>query len=111
MPNPDLSKKITEIGDLVAVASRQAQNGEVPDSRVIEEKTRVLCAEIQALSQADRDSIQSPFLLLLSEMDDFYALLQQKHAEILTQLKNLNPQHKASDAYSKAANIKPDKKP
>jgi hypothetical protein len=41
-------------------------------------------------------------------MDKFYENLRNRHAELAEQIKQLNPQQKATNAYGKAMNRPPE---
>ena len=96
--------EISEIQNLVLSGNSQLNQGQIIDMSSIESRVKSVCQQIQSVKGPARAQIQPQLLNLLDEMDKFYENLRSRHAELAEQIKQLNPQQKATNAYGKAMN-------
>ncbi len=102
-----LTKEIARIKQSVITAKSLLPSGTVQDMTSIEGEIKAVCENILALPVGDKIQIK-PFLIdLMDEMDKYHQSLKEKHGEVFQQLKKMDPQRSATQAYGKAKKIKP----
>lgn len=107
-PQPELQKNLQSILDQLQAAKQQIVAGAPINLASTQSRIDAFCQQVTALTPPERAEMQMQLIGLLDEANKLYALLQEKHAEITTQLKSLKPQQQALKAYGKAALNKPE---
>ncbi len=104
---PQIIQDINNLKNSVNGATNMLHQGQVMELEPVESRVQETCKSIAALNDNDRAAVRPHLLGLLDDMDKFYELLKTQHSELKEQIKKMNPQRQATQAYSKAAKIKP----
>ena len=107
-PHPELQKNLQTILDQLQTAQQQIMAGASINLESTQGRIDAFCQQVTILTPPERAEMQISLIGLLDEANKLYALLQEKHAEITTQLKSLKPQQQALKAYGKAALSNPE---
>ncbi len=103
---PQIINEVAAIKNSVQGAMGMLKTGQIMELHNVESRVKDVCATIQNLPANDRKTVQPHLMALLDDMDQYYAEMKSRHGELLEQIKQLNPNRQAMNAYSKAANIK-----